>query len=80
MRQVCRLISNFAGGMEAGALSRLCAPSRLANRRSVFHGLGLRPNKCQHYQENVNETRNAANDVRKVVNLFSKTTVNHIRK
>ena len=80
MRQVCRLISNFAGGMEAGALWRLCASSRLANRRSVFHGLGLRSNKCQHYQENVNEIRNAVNDIRKTVNLFSKTTVNHIRK
>ena len=46
MTRVCRLIPNFAGGMEA----------------------------------NVNETRNAVNDVRKTVNLFSKTTVNHIRK
>ena len=27
-----------------------------------------------------NETRNAVNDVRKAVNLFSKMTVNHIRK
>ena len=27
-----------------------------------------------------NETRNAVNDVRKTVNLFSKTTVNYIRK
>ena len=66
--------------MEADALWRLCASSRLANHRSVFHGLGLRLSKCQHFQENVNETRNAVNDVRKVVNLFSKTTVNHIRK
>ena len=80
MKRVCRIIPNFAGGIEADTLWRLCASSREANRRSVFHGLGLRPNKCQHYQENVNETRNAANDVRKVVNLFSKTTVNHIRK
>ena len=31
-------------------------------------------------QENVNETRNAVNDVRKTVNLSSKTAVNHIRK
>jgi hypothetical protein len=73
--------------MEADALWRLCASSRLANHRSVFHGLGLRLSKCQHFQENVNETRNAVNDVRKTVNdvrktvnLFSKTTVNHIRK
>ena len=35
---------------------------------------------CQHFQENVNETSNAVNDVRKTVNLFSKTTVNRIRK
>ena len=59
--------------MEADALWRLCASSRLANHRSVFHGLGLRLSKCQHFQENVNETR-------KAVNLFSKMTVNHIRK
>ena len=73
MRQVCRLISNFAGSMEAGSLWRLCASSRLANHRSVFHGLLLRSGECQHLQEKVN-------DVRKTVNLFSKTTVNHIRK
>jgi len=35
---------------------------------------------CQHFQENVNETRNHVNDIRKTVNSFSKTTVNHIRK
>ena len=35
---------------------------------------------CQHFQENVNETRNAVNDVRKTVNLSTKTTVNYIRK
>ena len=45
-----------------------------------FNGLGLRLSKCQHFQENVNETRNAVNDVRKTVNLSSKTAVNHIRK
>ena len=66
--------------MEAGALWRPCASSREANLRSVFHGLWLRLGECQHFQENVNETRNAVNDVRKTVNLFSKTTVNHIRK
>ena len=59
--------------METGALWRLCASSRLANHRSVFHSLGLRLDECQHFQENVN-------DVRKIVNLFSKTIVNHIRK
>ena len=66
--------------MEAGALWRLCASSREANHRSVFHGLGLRLGECQHFQENVNKIRNAVNDVRKIVNLSGKTTVNHIRK
>jgi len=80
MARVYGLILNFAGGMEAEALWRLCASSRKANHRSVFHGLGLRLGKCQHFQENVNETRNIVNDVRKAVNLSSKTTVNHIRK
>ncbi|MBR0389974.1 MAG: hypothetical protein IJK37_07740, partial [Prevotella sp.] len=55
MTRVCRLIPNFAGGMEAGALWRLCASSREANLRSVFHGLGLRLGECQHFQENVNK-------------------------
>ena len=45
-----------------------------------FNGLGLRLSKCQHFQENVNETRNGVNDIRKTVNSFSKSTVNHIRK
>lgn len=80
MTRVCRLIPNFAGGVEADTLWRLCASSRLANHRSVFHGIGLRLSKCQHFQENVNETRNGVNDVRKTVNFFSKSTVNHIRK
>ena len=31
---------------------------------------------CKHFQENVNETRNAVNDVRKTVNLSSKTAFN----
>ena len=64
----------------SGALWRLCASSREADHCSVFHGLGLRLGECQHFQENVNETRNAVNEVRKTVNLSSKTTVNHIRK
>jgi hypothetical protein len=80
MIRVCELILNFAGEMETDALWRLCASSRLANHRSVFHGLGLRLCECQHFQENVNETRNAVNDVRKTVNLSSKKTVNYIRK
>ena len=66
--------------MEADALWRLCASSRLANHRSVFHGIRLRLGECQQNQENVNEIRNAVNDVRKTVNLSSKMTVNHIRK
>ena len=45
-----------------------------------FNGLGLRLSKCQHFQENVNETRNGVNDIRKTVNSFRKSTVNHIRK
>lgn len=80
MTRVCRLIPNFAGGMEAGTLWRLCASSRLANHCSVFHGLWLRLSECQHFQENVNEIRNAVNDFRKTANLSSKTIVNHIRK
>ena len=80
MARVCELIRNFAGGMEAGALWRLCASSRLANHRSVFHGLGLRLSECQHFQENVNEIGNAVNDVSTTVNYSSKTTVNYIRK
>ena len=75
-----RLILNFANDMEAGTLWRLCASSRLANHRSVFHGIGLRLSRCQLFQENVNKTRNDVNDVRKPVNLFRKLTVNHIRK
>ena len=80
MASVYGLTPNFAGGMEDDTLWRLCASSRLANHRSVFHGLGLRLSECQHFQENVNETRNTVNDVRTTVNLFSKTAVNHIRK
>ena len=36
--------------------------------------------KKKHFRGNVIETRNAVNNFRKIVNLFSKTTVNHIRK
>jgi hypothetical protein len=35
--------------------------------------------QCRHFQEKVNETKNAVNDFRKAVSLFGKTTVNHIR-
>ncbi len=66
--------------MEADALWRLCASSRLANLRSVFHGLWLRQSECQHFQENVNTFRKDVNDVSTTVNLFRKMAVNYIRK
>lgn len=59
MSRVCRLIHNFAGGMSGDALWRLCASSRLANHRSVFHS-------CQRLQENVNLFSKGVNDSRKV--------------
>lgn len=80
MRQVRRIIPNFADGMEAGALWRLCASSREANHRSVFHDLWLRLSECKHFQKIVNGIRNAVNDVRMIVNLSRKATVNYIRK
>ena len=75
MTRVCRLIPNFAGGMEAGALWRLCASSRKANHRSVFHDLWLRLSECKHFQEIVNGIRNAVNDVRMIVNLSDRKSV-----
>ncbi len=80
MGRICRLIINFANGMEADALWRLCASSRLAILRSVFHGLWLLLSECQHSQENVNEIRKAVNDVSTTVNPFRKMAVNCIRK
>ena len=47
---------------------RLCASSRLANHRSVFHNR-------QPFQENVNEIRNAVNDIRKTVNYIRKKAI-----
>ena len=47
MNRICRLIHNFAGGMLEGTLWRLCASSRLANHRSVFHS-------CQQFLEKDN--------------------------
>ena len=47
MNRISRLIHNFAGGMLEGTLWRLCASSRLANHRSVFHS-------CQQFQEKDN--------------------------
>ena len=59
MSIVCRLIHNFAGGMSEDALWRLCASSREANPRSVFHS-------CQHFQEKDNLFRKDVNDSSKV--------------
>ena len=59
MNRVYRLIPNFAGGMPEGTLWRLCASSRLANHRSVFHG-------CQYFQEKDNLFSKGVNDFRKL--------------
>ena len=59
MNRVCRLIHNFAGGMPEGALWRLCASSRLANHRSVFHS-------CQRIQEKDNLFSKGVNDSSKL--------------
>ena len=59
MRRVCRLIHNFAGGMSEDALWRLCASSREANHRSVFHS-------CKLFQEKVNLFSKGVNDSSKV--------------
>ena len=59
MSRVCILIPNFAGGMSEDALWRLCASSRLASHRSVFHG-------CQLFQEKDNLFRKGVNDSRKL--------------
>ena len=66
MSKVCRLIINFAGGMQEDALWRLCASSRLANHRSVFHELWLRQCECQHFQEKDNLSSKDVNDSSKV--------------
>ena len=59
MNRICRLIPNFADGMLENTLWRLCASSRLANHRSVFHS-------CQRLQEKVNLFSKGVNDSRKV--------------
>jgi hypothetical protein len=59
MSRVSRLIPNFADGMSADALWRLCASSREANHRSVFHS-------CQQFQEKDNLFRKGVNDSSKV--------------
>ena len=59
MSRVCRLIPNFAGGMPADTLWRLCASSRLANHRSVFHS-------CKLFQEKDNLFSKGVNDSSKV--------------
>ena len=72
MSRVCRLIPNFAGGMSEDALWRLCASSRLANHRSVFHSLWLRLYECQQFQEKVNLFSKGVNDSRKVTTYSGK--------
>ena len=60
MYTYCRLIHSFTNGSRVDALWRLCASSRLANRRSVFHNITASPvslstfsGKCQPFQEKV---------------------------
>ena len=65
MSRFCRLIPNFAGGMSEGTLWRLCASSRLANHRSVFHG-------CKLFQEKVNLFSKGVNNSSKVSTLSGK--------
>jgi hypothetical protein len=59
MCRVYGLIHNFAGGMPEDALWRLCASSRMANHRSVFHS-------CQLFQEKDNLFSKSVNDSSKV--------------
>ena len=59
MNRICRLIPNFAGGMLENTLWRLCASSRLANHRSVFHS-------CKQFQEKDNLFSKDVNDSSKV--------------
>ena len=59
MSRIFRLIHNFACGMPEGTLWRLCASSRPANHRSVFHG-------CQPFQEKDNLFSKGVNDSRKM--------------
>ena len=59
MNRICRLIPNFADGMSEDTLWRLCASSRLANHRSVFHG-------CKLFQEKDNLFSKGVNDSSKV--------------
>ena len=65
MRRVSRLIPNFAGGMSADALWRLCASSREANHRSVFHS-------CQRLQEKDNLFSKGVNDSCKMSTCLGK--------
>ncbi|SHL28748.1 hypothetical protein SAMN05216463_1553 [Xylanibacter ruminicola] len=55
MNRVCRIIPNFASGMSKDTLWRLCASSRMANHRSVFHS-------CQLFQEKDNLFSKGVND------------------
>ena len=69
MSRVCRLIPNFAGGMPADTLWRLCASSRLANHRSVFHS-------CKLFQEKDNLFSKGVNDSSKVSTCLEKRLSN----
>ena len=65
MNKVCRLIPNFASGMSKDTLWRLCASSRMANHRSVFHS-------CQLFQEKDNLFSKDVNDSSKVSTCLGK--------
>ena len=80
MAKVCEIILNFADETETPALWRLCASSRSGEPPQCFSWFSSAKGECQPFQENVNQTRNAVNDVSTTVNLFSKKTVNDIRK
>ena len=56
MNKVCRLIPNFASGMSKDTLWRLCASSRLANHRSVFHSCKLFQEKDNLFSKDVNDS------------------------
>ena len=73
MNRVCRIIPNFVSGMSKDTLWRLCASSRMANHRSVFHS-------CKQFQEKDNLFSKDVNDSSKDVNDSSKATVNYISK
>ena len=56
MNRVCRIIPNFASGMPKDTLWRLCASSRLANHRSIFHSCQLFQEKDNLFSKDVNDS------------------------